>query len=91
MNVEYIEIYPEIIEEVDLVDDFTTKEKLLGKLIGQLNNLCQKIIYDFYFKRIRMEVIANNHGLKDADSAKSQKAKCMKKLKEYLNENRRNG
>lgn len=43
---------------------------------------CVKLLTKFYFEKMSWEVISQQLGYSSADSAKTQKNKCMAKLKE---------
>ena len=45
---------------------------------------CFGLLRGFYFLKKRMNILANDFGFANEDSAKNQKAKCMKKLKEIV-------
>jgi len=53
----------------------------LYKLIEQLGEQCKSILQLFYWKKFSVEKIAESMGLEPA-SAKNQKYRCMKRLKE---------
>lgn len=61
------------------------KEKL-NRALDQMPKDCSKLLRLFFFHRYDMESIARELGLKNANTAKSKKVTCMKKLTEILNQ-----
>lgn len=55
--------------------------KRLHKLLGHLGERCKKILHLFYWKKLSIEEIGLAMEL-ETNSAKNQKYRCMKKLKE---------
>lgn len=52
--------------------------------LSKMNPLCREILTDFYFKGAMMEDIALAYDYKNIQSAKTQKYKCLQKLKDLL-------
>lgn len=73
-------------------DAFEVDEELLGRLRTSLTKIkanCRGIIHKYYFDRWDMQSIAREYNLANANSAKTQKRKCMKALiKVYQESNR---
>lgn len=75
------------LEEIDPADHenldiHTTAENIVIELMqDEKFEKCRKVLLDFYWHNKSMEEIAEAHQFSQADSAKSQKAKCMTKLK----------
>jgi RNA polymerase sigma factor (sigma-70 family) len=66
----------EIIEKEELFN-------LVDKYLSQLRDKCQEIIKRFYMLKHKMPQIAIDLNYGDANSAKNQKARCMKELRNY--------
>ena len=67
--------------EIEVVDE---KEKLLQKIEKHFNELgdsCRNILTMFYYKKVSMEDIATKLGIKNSDTVKAQKYRCLKQLK----------
>ncbi|MCQ2146292.1 MAG: sigma-70 family RNA polymerase sigma factor [Bacteroidales bacterium] len=62
--------------EQKMIEDF------LDKVLKKLSETCRKIFKRFYWDKMPMETIASTLGLKNADTAKATKTRCMKKFKE---------
>ncbi|MBI4646629.1 MAG: sigma-70 family RNA polymerase sigma factor [Bacteroidia bacterium] len=60
------------------------KENCLQRMEASLEKLgepCRSILTDYYFKKLTMQEIAGNYGYTDALNAKTQKYKCLQRLK----------
>lgn len=69
------------------VEDLNESEDLLLKLEKNLNNLgeqCYKILRMFYYENLKLDDILNKSSYQSKDVLKSQKARCIKQLKEML-------
>jgi RNA polymerase sigma factor (sigma-70 family) len=77
-------------EVVDVTEDFNehlTKEADLDKMnksLVELGEPCSTLIKDFYVHKLSMEDIADKFGYTNADNAKTQKYKCLQRLKKYF-------
>ncbi|MEZ4828408.1 MAG: sigma-70 family RNA polymerase sigma factor [Bacteroidia bacterium] len=69
---------------LDLLEVDESRRSVRG-FLHQIGTTCQQILLDFY-NGYTMEEIAARTGLKNAESATSQKYKCFKKLKEIMEE-----
>lgn len=68
-------------EEEILINE---KQKLLMEKLGDLGEPCKSILLFFYYEKISMEKIAEKLGYTNADNAKNQKYKCLKRLKSMM-------
>ncbi len=73
-NLDYAE------EENDNNDSAEIAQRTYDVLMAT-NERCKEIILSFYFKKLSMVEIATKFGYTNADNAKSQKAKCLDKLR----------
>ena len=77
-------------EVVDVTEDFNehlSKEADLDKMnksLLELGEPCSTLIKDFYVHKLSMEEIADKFGYTNADNAKTQKYKCLQRLKKYF-------
>ena len=80
-------------EENNLVDvsedlkEFDEKEADIEKMNNSLIDLgepCSELIKDFYINKLSMEQIAEKFGYTNADNAKTQKYKCLQRLKKIF-------
>ena len=71
-------------EESDLTIDEKQQmqNEFLDKVLSLLPAECRALLKYFYWNRKPMDEIANILGMRNADSAKSKKSKCMNKIKE---------
>ena len=67
-------------------DDMDTqeRERIIRSLIEQLGKPCAPLLLGYLWENKSMEMLAQELGYSNADSAKSQKAKCMKKVKTFV-------
>lgn len=82
--VNFKEEFAEIEDEPDV--DFMLVEQKIEKLLftfSQIGDNCKDILQSFYYKKERLEVIAKRLNT-SADVIKTQKSRCMKKLKELM-------
>lgn len=73
-----------IVDVNEEVSDHLQKEEDLKKMAESLTVLgepCRTIIADFYVHRLSMEEISEKFGYTNSDNAKTQKYKCLQRLK----------
>ena len=77
-----------------MVEEHEDKFNTMHQSLEELGEPCSEIIKDFYLTKCSMEEIAQKMGYTNADNAKSQKYKCLQRLKKIyfriFNERRRN-
>ena len=73
-------------QSFDPNDDMDTqeRERIIRSLIEQLGKPCAPLLLGYLWENKSMEILAQELGYSNADSAKSQKAKCMKKVKTFV-------
>ena len=88
-----IEEYPElsdpaanILHKMDVADE----ARQVRGVMDSMGATCKEILLDWAYMGYSMEEIAQRRNLKTADSARSLKYKCLKKLRELLLVNKRN-
>ena len=57
---------------------------LMNSALGQLGEPCKTIIEDFYIQNKSMQDICEKFGYTNADNAKTQKYKCLQRLKKLF-------
>lgn len=60
------------------------KFKQIENALSQLGEKCLKILTLFYYKKVRMKIIAQQLGLTSEKAAKTQKYKCLEQAKENI-------
>jgi len=70
--------------EGPLWEEESAQEKAVRKAVYTMGEPCASLLLLFYWDKLSWETIAAQLHYKDAESAKSQKYKCMKKLKSYF-------
>lgn len=79
-----INIYGDEVEsDVSTYESQKEENELLESLIKSLPEDCQKILKHFYWGKKNMEDLASILGMKNADSVKTKKNKCMNRLKDF--------
>ena len=76
--------YCERTEEYWLADGDSMEDErknTIYHLIEKLVEPCKKILFSFYYDHCSMEVIAQSMGMANSDVAKTQKSRCMGKVK----------
>lgn len=76
--------YCDATEELWLSDGDNMEEErksTIYNLIEKLVEPCKKILFSFYYDHCSMEVIAQSMGMANSDVAKTQKSRCMGKVK----------
>lgn len=76
--------YCERTQEYWLADGDTMEEErknTIYHLIEKLVEPCKRILFSFYYDHCSMEVIAKSMGMANSDVAKTQKNRCMGKVK----------
>ena len=71
---------PPLVEAADHFDPDATRKELYASM-NQLGTRCRQLLVHFYFLDLDWTAIAEVLGYKNADSAKTNKAKCMKRLR----------
>ena len=71
-------------DELDDIDDVLVQEErieTIRKILVDMGKPCSPLLKLFYWERLSWDVIANQLGYSNADTAKTQKYKCIQKLK----------
>lgn len=66
----------------DMADIQTEQDLFLDRVFASIPESCKSILKHFYWDKMPMDEIASLVGLKNADSAKATKNKCMNKFKD---------
>ena len=74
------ELFEKKIEEESL----NALQKVMLKLLEKMRNPCRAIIYSFYYKGWTMQEIAEDMGYNNARVVKSQKVRCIVKLRKKV-------
>lgn len=64
--------------------DTQERERIIRGLVEQMGKPCAPLLLGHLWKNKSMETLAQELGYSNADSAKSQKAKCMQKVKTFV-------
>jgi RNA polymerase sigma factor (sigma-70 family) len=77
----------ELADVSEEINEHLKKEEALLKMTKSLSELgepCKTIITDFYISHLSMEEISEKFGYTNSDNAKTQKYKCLQRLKKYF-------
>lgn len=76
---EVMELNAQVVHEVEI--ECNERQQLLVKLLEDIGDPCRSIITMFYFDRFTADSIATRLGYKNEHVVKSQKLRCLKKLR----------
>jgi len=82
-----VESYAELIPVEDDLARHREKDRELSRMecaLGELGEPCRTIIKDFYILGLSMQEICEKFGYTNADNAKTQKYKCLQRLKKLF-------
>ncbi|NGM66284.1 RNA polymerase sigma factor [Sphingobacterium sp. SGR-19] len=82
-----IDDYGESLAAEEIIEDHEVKEANLVQMEDALDGLgepCRTILYDFYIQGRSMTAICEKFGYTNADNAKTQKYKCLQRLKKIF-------
>ena len=82
--VESLEAVVPVDDEVEAHDQRNLEYETLSKAIGSLGEPCKSLLEAFYLQKRNMQEIAEGFGYTNADNAKTQKYKCLMRLKKIF-------
>ncbi len=65
----------------------TVEKERLRKAVSELGETCQKLITLYYYRRYSIDAIMRSLEMKNENSVKANKSRCVKQLKEILSSN----
>ena len=68
----------------EYLDECSERESIIRQAVNAMTEPCNSILTLYYWDDKSMKEIADLKDYSNADSAKSQKNKCMSKLKAYV-------
>ncbi len=60
------------------------RKEWIADLVGRMGSRCQKLLYSYYYKRIKHEEIAEAMGFKTAQQSRNALSLCKKKLTKLI-------
>ena len=86
LEVEHETKYAQLFSHIDepLPDHENERLQAVEEALEDIEDPCRSILEGFYFHRLNMEEIAHKLGYKNSDTVKSQKVRCMKRLREIV-------
>jgi len=70
--------------DADLIEERELQFGKMASALGELGEPCKTLIEDFYIKQLSMGQISEKFGYTNADNAKTQKYKCLMRLKKLF-------
>ena len=80
-----------VVDVTDEISDHLKKELDIEKMNACMENLgepCKTLLKDFYVYKLSMDEISEKFGYTNSDNAKTQKYKCLQRLKRYFFEDK---
>ncbi len=77
----------EVVDVSEEITEHLKKESDIEKMNACMESLgepCKTLLKDFYVYKLSMEEISEKFGYTNADNAKTQKYKCLQRLKRYF-------
>lgn len=78
-------------EDISEHDKRNAEFEMMEKAIGSLGEPCKSLLEAFYLQKRNMQEIAASFGYTNADNAKTQKYKCLMRLKKIFFAHYKNG
>ncbi len=78
-------------DEIEEHEKRDAEFEMMEKAISSLGEPCKSLLEAFYLKKQNMQVIASAFGYTNADNAKTQKYKCLMRLKKIFFSHYKNG
>jgi RNA polymerase sigma-70 factor (ECF subfamily) len=78
------------VEEItfDIAEELTIEQKLLRTFFNLLGKRCQEMLTLFYYRGLTVKEIAQKAGYQNVNVVSSQKSRCIKQLKQLINNSR---
>ena len=71
----------DVSDELNEYEDLENRIQKMSDCLSQLGEPCKTLIEDFYVHQLSMDQIAEKFGYTNSDNAKTQKYKCLQRLK----------
>jgi len=72
-------------EDIELNDDsLNYYQKELSKLIANISDSCKELLRLYYYRNLTVQEIVEQTQYKDANTVKSHKSRCMKRIKSLV-------
>lgn len=81
----------DVVDVTEEITEHIKKESDIEKMNACMENLgepCKTLLKDFYVYKLSMDEISDKFGYTNADNAKTQKYKCLQRLKRYFFEDK---
>lgn len=84
IKVELLEDTVPVDEEIDFHEERQLHFNLMEKALGKLGEPCRSLLQAYYTQNKSMQLIAAEFGYTNAENAKTQKYKCLMRLKKIF-------
>ena len=74
-------------DHIDLFDDREDRLDMIKQAVKSMGTTCQELLRLFYYKNYSIEAIMNTLNMKNENSVKANKSRCIRNLKELIKEN----
>jgi len=91
LGVENLEAVIDVEEEIESHEKRNAEFEIMEKAISHLGEPCKSLLEAYYLQKKSMQEIAINFGYTNADNAKTQKYKCLIRLKKIFFAQYKNG
>ena len=71
-------------DDIEMYEHRTQDFELMEKALQHLGEPCKELLESYYLKKKNMSEIAHEFGYTNADNAKTQKYKCLMRLKKFF-------
>lgn len=91
LGVENLEAVIDVEEEIERHEKRNAEFEIMERAISHLGEPCKSLLEAYYLQKKSMQEIAINFGYTNADNAKTQKYKCLIRLKKIFFAQYKNG
>ncbi len=81
------ETIPDIEEDLEDHEEKERQFEKMNKALDQLGSPCKELLEDFYIRQSSMQQLVEKYGYTNTDNAKTQKYKCLQRLKKFFFDN----
>lgn len=71
----------------DIKEDEFPEKVRIRTAVGELGDTCQQLITLYYYRKYSIDAIMHSLGMKNENSVKANKSRCLKQLKQILSSN----
>jgi DNA-directed RNA polymerase specialized sigma24 family protein len=83
-QVDGLEETVQVEEDLEIHEKRNTDFAIMERALNSLGEPCRSLIEGFYIKKLDMQALSKEFGYTNADNAKTQKYKCLMRLKKLF-------